>query len=85
MQRSTRLAEVQMIGNCNRITKLSQFHGSLQTHRAIGARIPRPARITAHPEGTPKRALCPVWRQPDRNPKEQKILGSVSAYCEISL
>jgi hypothetical protein len=26
MQRSTRLAEVQMIGNCNRITKLSQFH-----------------------------------------------------------
>src|SRR5258707_12290714 len=27
MQRSTRLAEVQMIGNCNRITKVSQFHG----------------------------------------------------------
>ena len=26
MERSTRLAEVQMIGNCNRITKLSQFH-----------------------------------------------------------
>jgi len=50
MQRSTRLAEVQMIGNCNRITKLSQFHGSLQTHRAIGARIPRSTRITAYPE-----------------------------------
>ena len=26
MERSTRLAEVQMISNCNRITKLSQFH-----------------------------------------------------------
>ena len=26
MERSTRLAEVRMIGNCNRITKLSQFH-----------------------------------------------------------
>jgi hypothetical protein len=56
MQRSTRLAEVQMIGNCNRITKLSQFHGSLKTHRAIGARIPRSARITAYPE-VPKNAV----------------------------
>ena len=57
MQRSTRLAEVQMIGNCNRITKLSQFHGSLQTHRAIGARIPRSARITANSEVTPRGVL----------------------------
>jgi hypothetical protein len=26
MQRSTRRAEVQMIGNCNHVTKLSKFH-----------------------------------------------------------
>ena len=26
MQRSTRLAEIQIVGNCNRIPKLSQLH-----------------------------------------------------------